>query len=239
MGMKTSFITKDQIKKAFEPGNMYKEMKGKMTDLRNSHYYRGWHPMLTNQELMRNIDLYLVDKKTHEMTKLGHLVNASLLSSYDAFVKDRKEYRFLVDEDPIFGEMSIYPIVKAAFNDRGTILFFLDGSKSVVVAMEWLNPRYDDRALAMKYAVLKYLFDGNKYRKEIERFFNDVEKFDGKWDIGLEEAYITDMIRRIEPRYLDQIDSIMAKGGRKLANSHLDVNMTVKVDDWEKVWLNG
>ena len=234
--MKTNLLTKDQIRKAFEPNNMYKEMNGKMTDLR---YYKGWHPMLTNQELMRNIDLYLVDKKTHEMTKLGHLVNASLVSSYDAFVKDRKEYRFLVDEDPIFGEMSIYPIVKAAFNDRGTILFFLDGSKSVVVAMEYLNPAYDDRALAMKYAVLKYLFDGNGYRKEVKRFFDDVEKFSGDWDVAVEEAYITDMIRRIEPRYLDQIDSIMAKGGSKLANPHMEVNMTVKVDDWEKVWLNG
>ncbi len=202
--------------------------------------------MLTKPQLMANTDLYLVNKKTHEMTKLGHLMNASLLSSY---VKDKKEYRFLVDEDPIFDEMSVYPIVKAIFNERATILFFLDGSKSVVMmAKEWLDPQYDDRVLAMKYAVLKYLFDGNGYRKEIERFLNDVYSCthslwtcfmpSSKWELGVEEAYITDMIRRIEPRYLDQIDSIMAKGGSTLANSRLDVNMTVRVDDWEKVWLD-
>ena len=237
MRVKTSLLTKDQIKKAFEP----KEMNGKMTDLYDYYYYRDYprHRMLSSS--LDNFDLCLVDRKTQEITTMGHIVNASLLDSYDDFVKDRKEYKFLVDEDPVFSERaSYYPIVRALFNDRGTVLFFLDGSKSVVAAMEGMLPRYDDRALAMKYAILKYLYDGNGYRKEMKRFSDDIAKFGGKWDTGVEEAYITDMIRRIEPRYLVQIDSIMAKGGSDLANSRLDVNMTVRVDDCGKVWwLNG
>jgi len=96
-------------------------------------------------------------------------------------------------------------ISKVIFSGPATVVFFSDGTKSSVKMTsdtEYPYSVYDDREVAMIYAVLKR-FMGTKWRKELKRYHYALEcsipiAVIEEYSADLDHAYLRTMIERLD-----------------------------------------
>ena len=138
-------------------------------------------------------------------------------------------------------------ISKVIFSGPATTVFFSDGTKrSVKMASDAEYPYsiYDDREVAMIYAVLKR-FMGGKWRKELKRYHYALEcsipiAVIEEYSADLDHAYLRTMVERLDrdlqTEFMPLIFQIDYLRNLKWGEFEWDGKLTINVEDCDVIF---